>query len=144
MVSGVLSIWLASADTRLANLAREAAHNVQWQTSNEVETLWFEGHWGFQYYMEQLAALPVDAQDFQIRPGDRVVLPENNIDLAGLPQNISFQKEKVLEFANPSLAATMSWQLGAGFYSSYWGPLPFTFGPAPREHYVLLRANGVR
>jgi len=144
MVSGVLSIWLASADTRLANLAREAAHNVQWQTSNEVETLWFEGHWGFQYYMEQLAALPVDAQDFQIRPGDRVVVPENNARYAGFPQDMSFQMVKVLEYANPSLATIISWQRGVGFYSSYWGPLPFTFGPAPPERYSLLRVNGDR
>ncbi len=139
-VSGVLSIWLAGADTRLANLAREAAHKVHWQTSNEVETLWYEGHWGFQYYMEQLGAVPVDAQDFQIRPGDRVVLPNNNTEMAGLPQDMFFQQEAVLEFANPSLATTISWQLGAGFYSSYWGPLPFTFGPVPPEQYVLVRA----
>jgi hypothetical protein len=144
MVSGVLSIWVTSADTRLANLAREAAHSLQWQTSNEDGMLWYEGHWGFQYYMERLGALPVDAQNYQIRPGDRVAVPENNIHFAGLPQNISFQKEAVLEFPNPSLASTISWQLGAGFYSSYWGPLPFTFGRVPPEQYFLLRANGVR
>jgi hypothetical protein len=143
MVSGVLSIWLASADTRLANLAREAAHNVQWQTRNEGGTLWYEGHWGFQYYMEQLGALPVDARVFRIRPGDHVVVPDNNVEIAGLPQDVLFQ-EGVLEFANASWATTISWQRGAGFYSSYWGPLPFTFGPAPPEHYFLLRANGVR
>ncbi|MBZ5615071.1 MAG: glycosyltransferase family 39 protein [Acidobacteriia bacterium] len=139
-VSGVLSIWLAGADTRLANLAREAAQRVHWQTSNQVETLWYEGHWGFQYYMEQFGAVPVDAQDFQIRPGDRVVLPNNNTEMAGLPQDMFFQQEAFLEFANPSLATTISWHLGAGFYSSYWGPLPFTFGPVPSEQYVLVRA----
>lgn len=65
--------------------------------------------------MAQLGALPVDAQDFQIRAGDLV----------------PFQKEAVLELPNPTRAAVLSWQLGAGFYSSYWGPLPFAFGPAP-------------
>ncbi len=144
MVSGFLSIWLASADTRLANLAREAAHAVQRQTSNEGGTLWYEGHWGFQYYMEQLGGRPVDAQNFPIRPGDHVVVPDNNVEIAGLPQDVHFQQEAVLEFANPSLATTISWELGAGFYSSYWGPLPFTFGPAPPEHYFLLRAQWVR
>ena len=144
IVSGVLSIWVAGADTRLANLAREAAQSVRGRTSNEVGTLWYEGHWGFQYYMEQMGALPVDAQDFRIRPGDFVAVPENNARFAGFPPDASFQKVAVLELPNPSGAALLNWQLGAGFYSSYWGPLPFAFGPAPPEHYVLVRASPVR
>jgi len=144
IVSGVLSIWVAGADTRLANLAREAAKSVRLRTSTEVGTLWYEGHWGFQYYMEQLGARPVDAENFQIRPGDFVAVPENNARFAGFPPDMSFQKEAVLELPNPSGAALLNWQLGAGFYSSYWGPLPFAFGPAPPERYVLFRAVAVR
>ena len=144
MVSGVLSIWVAGADTRLANLAREAAQSIRGRTRNEVGTLWYEGHWGFQYYMEQLGALSVDAHDFQIRPGDLVAVPENNARFAGFPPEMSFQKEAVLELPNPSGAAVLGWQLGAGFYSSYWGPLPFAFGPVPPERYILMRASPVR
>lgn len=144
MVSGVASVWLADADTRLANLAREAAQTVQWRTRNQVELVWYEGHWGFQYYMERFGALPVDASDYQIRPGERVVVPENNISYAGLPESMSFENEGILEFPNPSLATTMSWRLGAGFYSSFWGPLPFAFGAIPPERYFIMRANGMR
>jgi 4-amino-4-deoxy-L-arabinose transferase-like glycosyltransferase len=144
IVSGVLSIWVAGADTRLANLAREAAQSVRGRTSNEVGTLWYEGHWGFQYYMEQLGALPVDALDFRIRPGDFVVVPENNARFAGFPPDVAFEKVAVLELPNPSGAALLNWQLGAGFYSSYWGPLPFAFGPAPPERYVIMRASPLR
>ena len=144
IVSGVLSIWVAAADMHLANLAREAAQSVRARTSREVGTLWYEGHWGFQYYMEQLGALPADARDLRIRPGEFVAVPENNARFAGIPPDMSFQTEAVFDLPNPSGAATLSWQLGAGFYSSYWGPLPFAFGPAPPEHYVLLRASPVR
>jgi hypothetical protein len=144
VVSGILSIWVATADTRLANLAREAAQSVRGRTSNEVGTLWYEGHWGFQYYMEQLGALPVDALDFRIRPGDFVAVPENNARFAGFPPDVAFEKVAVLEFPNPSGAALLNWQLGAGFYSSYWGPLPFAFGLAPPERYVLFRAGAAR
>ena len=144
IVSGVLSIWVAAADTHLANLARDAAQTIRSRTRSEVGTLWYEGHWGFQYYMEHMGALPVDAQDFQIRPGDFVAVPENNARFAGFPPDMAFQNEAVLELPNSSWAATLSWQLGAGFYSSYWGPLPFAFGPAPAEHYVLVKASPVR
>ena len=144
IVSGVLSIWLAGAEAHLANLGREAAYSAPGEISKKVGILWYEGHWGFQYYMEQLGARPVDAGDFQIRPGDFVVVPENNIEIAGFPRGLSLQKEGVLQFANSSLATTISWQRGAGFYSSYWGPLPFTFGPVPAERYFLVRVSSIR
>src|SRR5260370_10028443 len=131
MVSGVLSIWVAGADTRLANLAREAAQSIRGRTSNEVGTLWYEGHWGFQYYMEQLGALPVDAEDFQIRAGDLVAVPENNLRFAGFPPDMSFQNEAVFELPNPSGAAVLSCQLDPAFYSFSLWPFPFTFGPSP-------------
>ena len=139
IVSGALSISVAAGDTRLANLARDVARSVHLQTSNYVGTLWYEGHWGFQYYMEQLGALAVDKENVQVRPGDFVVIPENNTELAGLPDDVLVRREAVLKFANSSWATTTSSQLGAGFYSSYWGPLPFTFGPAPPEQYILVR-----
>ena len=35
--------------------------------------------------------------------------------------------------------APMRRELGAGFYSSSWGPLPFALGYVPPERYLLLR-----
>jgi hypothetical protein len=144
IVSGGLSLWLAGAEAHLANLAREAAHSIQAKTSNKTGTLWYEGHWGFQYYMEQIGGRPVDAQGFQMRLGDFVVVPGNNSEIAGIPRDLSLQDEAVLEFANSSFATTISSSLGAAFYSSYWGPLPFTFGPVPSERYFLARVIPAR
>src|SRR5260370_5990265 len=78
IASGVLSISVAGADAHLANLARDAAHNGHSRTSREAGTLWYEGHCGFQDYIEHLGAVPVDAQDFQIRPGALVPVPVTN------------------------------------------------------------------
>jgi hypothetical protein len=33
----------------------------------------------------------------------------------------------------------MSQPLGAGFYASVWGPLPFAFGEVPPERYLIAR-----
>jgi 4-amino-4-deoxy-L-arabinose transferase-like glycosyltransferase len=144
LVSGGLSIWLAVAEAHLANLAREAAYSIKAQVGNQAGTLWYEGHWGFQYYMEELGALPVDARDFQARPGDFVVVPENNIEIAGFPRDLSVQQKQPLVLANSSGATTISSHLGAGFYSSYWGPLPFAFGRVPPERYFVARIGGLR
>ncbi|MFZ0479494.1 MAG: glycosyltransferase family 39 protein [Terriglobales bacterium] len=146
VVSGVLSIWVAVGDMYMANLARSGAYSVQQQVANEggTGTLWYRGHWGFQHYIDQAGAQPLDVNNFQIRPGDLVVVSERFGYAFHLPETLSFQNERVWEFANPSLAATMNWKLGAGFYSSSAGPLPFTFGQVPPDRYSLMKAGSVR
>jgi len=36
-------------------------------------------------------------------------------------------------------ASTIDSKQGAGFYSSYWGPLPYVIGRTPAERYTLLQ-----
>jgi hypothetical protein len=36
---------------------------------------------------------------------------------------------------------THDWRLGAGFYASVFGPLPFAFGAAPPDRYRVYRAT---
>jgi 4-amino-4-deoxy-L-arabinose transferase-like glycosyltransferase len=69
-LSGVVSLWLTWADTELANSARIAAAEIEQETRNQPGTVWFTGHWGFQYYMEcrssiqpQLARNPLQRFD---------------------------------------------------------------------------------
>jgi hypothetical protein len=40
---------------------------------------------------------------------------------------------EILTFPGPSLLATWNETMGAGFYASLWGPLPFVFGHVPPE-----------
>lgn len=102
IVSGALSIWVLVGDTQLANLAREAAYSVQQQAGSAGGTIWYRDHWGFQYYMDQLGARSIDVHNFQIRPGDHVVVSERFAELFRYPDNLSMQNERVLEFANHS------------------------------------------
>jgi hypothetical protein len=45
---------------------------------------------------------------------------------------------RALEIAQPTGLATIQPAVGAGFYSHYHGPLPFSFTKVPEEWYVLL------
>jgi hypothetical protein len=38
-----------------------------------------------------------------------------------------------------SWASTLSWELGAGFYDYFWGPLPYAVGPVPAERYTVVQ-----
>ena len=48
---------------------------------------------------------------------------------------------KVLDFKIGAHLGTMSRGLGAGFYSSDWGVLPFAIGPVADERYYVVRGE---
>ena len=137
MVSGAVSLWVASGDAALANTARIAANYVHQQTRNEAGTVEFQGHWGFQYYMESFGARPLEQGESGSHPGDLIVVPVNNTN----PFNIAEKTEllETVEIEVPSRVTTISTELGAGFYSSAWGPLPFAIGHIPNERYYMVR-----
>jgi len=136
MISGGLSLWAASADASLASSARTAAAFIHARPRNAQTAIVFEGHWGFQYYMQARGAQPVDVNRYQFHSGDLFVIPENNTNKFGLPPGATASGE-VLEVKTLSWMSTMRPELGAGFYASLWGPLPFAFGPVAPERYYL-------
>lgn len=138
LVPAVLIALLATrSDFLLAQSARNAAATIHRDFTAHSGTLWFQGHWGFQYYMESLGEKPLDFDRSPLAPGDRVVIPANNSFLRPLPQD-SVQLERVYSFPAGNWLATMSGPLGAGFYADAWGPLPFAFGSVPLEEYYVL------
>jgi len=101
----------------------------------------FEGPWGFQYYMGQNGSRPIDIRHPGVRPGDSTAIPSNNIQLVDIPATTIASWEE-FELDPGGWASTVDSQLGAGFYSSYWGPLPFVIGRARSELYSILQLVG--
>ena len=91
-----------------------------------------EGHWGFQHYMEKLGARAVDYKNFTPSAGDILVLPLHNTYISEPPPGIIVRRD-VLNIPGPVGLATWNAGVGAGFYSSVSGPLPFAFGKVPVE-----------
>ncbi len=139
--SGVVSIWLVKADADWANSAKDAAIFIHQQTQNQPGTVWFQGHWGFQYYMQALGARPVDFLRTKMERGDVLVVPENNADAYRLPTAQFIASTNLLQIKLPQPISTMRWRSGAAFYSSFYGPLPFAFGASETERYYLFRLS---
>lgn len=137
--AAVLALVVAWADSRLAQSARDAA--LHFARAYDGRTVWFQGHWGFQYYAEQAGARPMDLARTLVRAGDVVVLPLCNTNVAGMPEGSSRQLEK-LAVAVPGWVGTMAPEVGAGFYVSLWGPLPYGFGATSAPVYVVHEAVG--
>jgi 4-amino-4-deoxy-L-arabinose transferase-like glycosyltransferase len=136
-VAGAASIWLTWADTELANSARTAATLIEQKTWNHPGTIWFTGHWGFQYYMESFGARAVAVDDPPQRRGDFIAMASNDRLFEMRPEFVG--SCDVIQIPMRLGITTIQRELGSGFYSSDLGPLPFAIGPVPPERYELIR-----
>ncbi len=134
----VVTGMVAWSDLCLANSVRSAAAHLAEAVKSEPGTHWFQGHWGFQYYMHAQGGREVDVQKPDSRPGEVMVFPYNNTDVLFYSREFV---EPIREVEIPACRwlATMQAEMGAGFYSAIWGPMPFVFGPAPLENYEICR-----
>lgn len=136
LAAWVFSLVVMYGDYRLAGTAREAAGVIARSYGQNALAVRFQGHWGFQYYMQQYGAEPVDSD--KPLPLFRMLMaqPQNNTNIS--PELMKTgQRLAVLEFAPAGFVTTMNHDLGAGFYASRWGALPFVFGTVGKEKYDL-------
>jgi hypothetical protein len=70
------------------------------------------------------------------RPGDWVVVPDNNTKFpVELPRAV--RDVAILRMPTCPWLSTLNQSVGAGYYSEYWGPLPFAFGAVPPERFFV-------
>ena len=136
--AALVSLLITIGDYKLASTARIAASQFQQRFQNESGTVWFEGHWGFQYYMQQWMAKPLDLDQHGLVPGDVLIVPINNTNVSRKPAAPTIASSEQMNYAQ-FFAITMSREIGAGFYSSKWGPFPWEIAPVPPEHYLIFR-----
>jgi 4-amino-4-deoxy-L-arabinose transferase-like glycosyltransferase len=138
----LVALSVTWADYKLADTARIEAAEVSHSYMSNPGTVWFQGHWGFQYYMEAIGGKALDFQQSNIERGDIMIIPSNNSNVfeSRIPVQ-SFRLIQVSQITPVSWLTTISRSLGAGFYSDLWGPLPFVVGSVPVEKYYVLLAN---
>ncbi len=140
--AALVSLLITIGDYKLANTARIAATQFQQRFRNESGNVWFEGHWGFQYYLQQWGANPLDLEHHELDPGDVLIVPINNSNVSrkpAAPTIASFEQADYPQF----FATTMNSEVGAGFYSSKWGPVPWLVGSVPPERYLIFRIKQI-
>jgi 4-amino-4-deoxy-L-arabinose transferase-like glycosyltransferase len=136
-LAGGVALWASLGDMRLANATRDSAQMIVKANGGRTDNLYFQGHWGFQYYMQALGAHPFDPRQYQLHLDDVVVIPENNTNQLDIRPDL-VHSSTILTKAVEGHIATMSQPMGAGFYSSLWGPMPFVVGPVPPERFQVL------
>jgi len=138
IAAAILALLVTWSDFTLANIQKVAATQIKNRYADIKQTVWYEGHWGFQYYMDDIGFKAIDFTASDLALGDIIVLPQNNVHIIALP-NRAVEHSAIIELGTGRQVTTMSGLAGAGFYSDAAGPLPYAFGSVPTEQYYILR-----
>ena len=133
----LVAILVGASDFAWANSARDAAHRVHARFEQSGSRIWFQGHWGFQWYMQELGYSPVDFKNPQISRGDVIILPTNNTNVRGMDPRL-IRPLPEIDVATHEWLSTMNLDVGAGCYAHISAPLPFAFGAAGSERYFVV------
>lgn len=143
--AGIITLILVKADYNLANVQCTAAKTLSAQYRSSGHELWFQMHWGFQYYAEQLGAKALEVRSPHVKPGDVLIRPfdgrdrqQNHISLGSYSDVPLIGEGKYV--AN-TFCATMSPSAGAGFYAANLGPLPFVIGDIKPEYFDIYQVS---
>lgn len=139
-ISLAIALMVTWSDFKLANSSRVAAAHLK-QEAGACPTVWFEGHWGFQYYMEEQGARAIDFWHFHPKTGDAVILPLGNSYVFNPPAPELVSPWFNYERDTSKYLSTMCSSTGAGFYADDWGPMPYAFGHVPPQQYAVFRAR---
>jgi 4-amino-4-deoxy-L-arabinose transferase-like glycosyltransferase len=139
-ISLTIAALATLADCKLADSAKESARLLTQRLGATASAIRFEGHWGFQYYMEELGAKALDRQNLRLVPNEAIVVPSGNSYLFPLPED-RVALWSTYETTPSKWLTTMSGLAGAGYYSDGWGPLPFVFCSVPAERYLVYRVH---
>lgn len=140
MLSAIIALSVTWADASWGNSQKDMAHMIHRKFDGYPHTQWFQGHWGFQYYMESIGAKALDYNKSILQPGDIVIVPLNNCFIEKPPED-RFHLVGKITLRPCRWLATMSKEAGAGFYIHLWGPLPFAIGTIAPEVCLLYLAG---
>jgi len=138
--SAIVGLSLVYADYESSNSVRAAARQFVTEYKTANKRLWFEGHGGFQYYMEKLGGEPINPVRSLLQPGDIVVVNCRNDTIISLVPTSVGPLGKLQ--SAPSSWMNLAGSTGegsAGFYSADWGPIPFMVSRAPPQVYYALK-----
>lgn len=121
----VFAILIIHADAQASNHSRTAVDEIIKPRIAAGQRVWFVGHWGFQWYAEEAGARIVTLSPPYPEPGAFVL----SSSLDGCPVLAELTGKHLIHrrvHDDPG-GRVMSRPDGVGFYSNFWGPLPWSW-----------------
>lgn len=117
--SALLSLFLLRADSAYADAWRDAARQLP-PAARGFQT----GRWGFDWYAQKQGYLPLAPRQ-RLREGDVIAEPAGIHVAEPAPAQAVLLVPFTTQYSPSPSLRVMDAQTGAGFYSSFWGLLPF-------------------
>jgi len=127
-------LFLAQADFEFARIYPRAA--AAFSRMFPGFDAYVTGEWGFRYYFGRVGAKPLPADETQVRGGSLIVTPELAMpyNLPGDLESMTLAKPLArLSFDLKTPFRVMDLHSPAGFYSTGWGLIPFSFSSEALE-----------
>ncbi len=134
--SACIALACVWADYRFAQVNYEMAGQLAKKYQPTRAVVRFFGNWGFQYYLELLGAKAVHISGTQFNTGDILFIPVNN-SVTTWPDPGTVRVLETVDCTASSWCSMNNPVVGLGFYSHFFGDLPFAFGPMPPESYIV-------
>jgi len=131
----VLAVLIMRADAAFADLGRRAADEFIKPHTAAGRSVWFAGHWGFQWYAEQAGARCLTIRGPRPQTGDLIV--SSQMSLGGIVEAFGPRRYVASFTEDRPGGRIMTRGGGAGFYSNDWGFLPWTYGDDLLDRYTL-------
>lgn len=140
---GVMAISIAAAavDHRYAAAQKEVAEEVRRMYIAKGAKVWFTGHWGLQYYLEQAGAVALDRRRGgwdQAKPGEVVVSPLVNAEIIRPGKPLRSNVRTLQADSAVPLRLMSAGGCQGGFYTSVWGFLPFCLSLEPVDTFSIV------
>jgi len=138
-LTAALALALTWADTKAASAAKQAAQTVARRFGSQIATVRFQGHWGFQFYMQQIGAQPLNADSPPLRSGQIIVVSNNRLQPISFPPHF-VQFLESYHVNKPLWLSVFDFPC-SGFYSDSWGLSPFILGLGRPDDYDVFKVN---
>lgn len=137
----VFTLFSTYAEVRWANSVRSAAETIMNKYGGQDRPIYFLGHWGFQYYMEQRGAQAVAITErlkWDPLPRAVLVIPRNNANVYWKPFR-AWDALEVLQRTVHRALYLVAFEHGAGFYSHRMGAMPMLLVNGVADRYTIAQ-----
>ena len=127
MAGAALGLLILLGIRDLAETQRRAVTELIEPRIKLGEHVWFAGHWGFQWYAEEMGASPMTLEPPLPQTGETIVVSE--IDQSYIPRTWTHRTVvQHLCYPTSRIGRVMDSEGGAGFFSNPSGYLPWVWG----------------
>jgi 4-amino-4-deoxy-L-arabinose transferase-like glycosyltransferase len=140
VISLALGLALSHADQEFARIYPRAAKDIS--VLVHATESYSVGEWGFRYYLARTGTKPLPADESRIQGGGFIAIPK-----LAVPHDIPASLRSMLipvatlVYNVKTPLRVLDWQTPAGFYSSGWGLIPFSFSQKALEFIDIFQVN---